>query len=252
MHIKDLLGYEVDVWNGNIHGEGGINSLPIAEPKETDKDSGEGFEEDITLVMKKKAERKLTLRPSTTHNQLEVIPEIVSARSMDATIWKEDNEWFYLFTLTKGGLELDKREMPKQPPKIQAILDQYPDVFGEIPKGLPLSRGFEHTVELEEGAKAVIVTPYRHPKAYKDEIKKAIKELLDMGFIRPSINPFASSVVLVKKKDGTMRMCIDYRLLNTKTIKNHYPIPRVDKLIDELHGSKYFSKIDLRSRYHQI
>jgi hypothetical protein len=107
-------------------------------------------------------------------------------------------------------------------------------------------------IELEEGAKPVITTPYRHPKRYKDEIEKAIKELLDMGHIRPSSSPFASSVVLVKKKDGTMRMCIDFRALNKKTIKNRYPIPRIDELLDELHGVVYFTKIDLRSGYHQI
>ena len=99
---------------------------------------------------------------------------------------------------------------------------------------------------------AVITTPYHHPKAYKDEIEKAIRELLEMGHIQPSSSPFASSVVLVKKKDGTMRMCIDYRELNKKTIKNKYSIPRIDELMDELRGAKYFSKIDLRSGYHQI
>ena len=112
--------------------------------------------------------------------------------------------------------------------------------------------GFEHIIELEEGVQAVITTPYWHPKAYKDEIEKAIRELLEMGHIQPSSSPFASSVVLVKKKDGTMRMCIDYRTLNKKTIKNRYPIPWIDELMDELRGAKYFSKIDLRSGYHQI
>jgi hypothetical protein len=87
-----------------------------------------------------------------------------------------------------------------------------------------------------------------HPKKFKDKIEKSIKELLDMGNIRPSSSPFASSVVLVKKKDETMHMCIYYRALNKKTIKNKYPIP----MINEMHKTMYFSKIDLRSRYHQI
>ena len=79
---------------------------------------------------------------------------------------------------------------------------------------MPPDRGFEHGVELEDGAKPVITTPYRHLRAYKDEIEKTIHELLDMGFIQPSSSPFASSVVFVKKKDGTLWMCVDYRALN--------------------------------------
>jgi hypothetical protein len=83
-------------------------------------------------------------------------------------------------------------------------------VFGPIPPSVPLDKGFKHIIEIEVGAKPVITTLYRHPKKYKDEIEKAIKELLDMGHIRPSSSLFTSSVVLVKKKDGTMRMCIDF------------------------------------------
>jgi hypothetical protein len=105
---------------------------------------------------------------------------------------------------------------------------------------------------LEEGRKPMITPPYCHPRRFKDEIEKAIKELLAMGHIRPSSSPFASSVVLVLKKDGTIRMCIDYRALNKKKIKNRFPIPRIDELMDELHGEVFFSKIDLCSGYHQI
>jgi hypothetical protein len=94
--------------------------------------------------------------------------------------------------------------------------------------------------------------PYRHPRRFKDEIEKAIKELLVMGHIRSRSSPFASLVVLVLKKDGTMRMCVVYRALNKKTIKNQYPIPHIDELMDELHGAVFFSKIDLHSGYHQI
>jgi hypothetical protein len=136
--------------------------------------------------------------------------------------------------------------------EIKRILDKHHKVFGPIPSGVPPDRGFEQIIELEAGAKPVITTPYRHPKKYKDEIEKVIKELLDMGHIRPSSSPFASSVVLVKKKDGTMRMCIDFWALNKKTIKNRYPIPRIDELLDELHGAIYFTKNDLPSGYHQI
>lgn len=135
---------------------------------------------------------------------------------------------------------------------IQSILDnKHSKVFNEIPLGLPLDRGFQHVIELEEGAKPIITAPYCHPRRYK-EIEKAIKELLNMWHIRPSSHSFTSLMVLVKKKDGTLRMGIDYITFNKKTIKNCYHIPKIDELIDELHGAVYVSKIDLQSRYHQI
>ena len=110
-------------------------------------------------------------------------------------------------------------------PEIQSIRDRYAIVFGEIPPRQPPDRGFEHTIELEQGIQAVITTPYRHPKAYWDEIEWAIQELLAPGHIRPSTSPFASSVVLVKKMDGTLRMCIEYRAQDKKTLKNRTPYP---------------------------
>jgi hypothetical protein len=106
------------------------------------------------------------------------------------------------------------------------LLNKHDQFFGQIPPGRPPDRGFEKTIELEEGDKPVITTPYRHPKKFKDEIEKAIKELLEMGHIRPSSSPFTSSVVLVKKKDGTMQMCIDYMELNKKMIKKQVHNPQ--------------------------
>jgi hypothetical protein len=114
---------------------------------------------------------------------------------------------------------------------IQTLLGKHDRVFRPLPTGRPPNKGFEHVIELE-GAKPVITTPYKHPKKFKDEIKKAIQELLKMGHIWPSSSPFASSVVLVKKKEGTMTMCIDYRSLNKNTIKNRSLIPRIDELIN--------------------
>ena len=123
-------------------------------------------------------------------------------------------------------------------------MQKHEKVFQDLLAGRPPDRGFDHIIKLEEGTQAVITTPYRHPKRYKDEIEKTIKELLELGYICLSSCLFASSVVLFKKKDGTLRMCIDYRALNKKTIKNKYPIPGIDELMDELRGAKYFSKIN--------
>lgn len=89
---------------------------------------------------------------------------------------------------------------------MQLILDRYATVFGDIPRGHPPDQGFKHTIKLEQGIWSVITTPYRHPKSYRDEIERAIHELLALGHIRPSTSPFSSSFVLVKKKDYTLRM----------------------------------------------
>ena len=176
-------------------------------------------------------------------------PKPVSSQRMEAVLWQGDIEWAaeFLFTFRKP---LDNNT--QHPTDIQALLQKHERVFRDLSAGWPPDKGFEHIIELEEGTQTVITTPYRHPKRYKDEIEKTIKELLELGYIRPSSSPFASSVVLVKNKDDTLQMCIDYRALNKKTIKNRNPVPKIDELMDELQGGKYFSKIDLPSGYHQI
>jgi hypothetical protein len=176
-------------------------------------------------------------------------PRAVSAKRMER-IFRHGDVAYVVECLITTKRDSDGRE--QYHPEIRALLSQYEPIFGPIPPGRPPDRGFEHTIELEAGATPVITAPYRHPKKFKDKIEKEIKELLAMGHIRPNMSPFASSVVLVLKKDGTLRMCIDYRALNKKTIKNMYPIPHIDELMDELHGAVFFTKIDLRSGYHQI
>jgi hypothetical protein len=188
--------------------------------------------------------RRVVLRGMNTYP-----PEVVTAKGMEAVMRQDDIAWIAEFRIS---VQKPKGREPNFPREIKALLKKHQKVFGDISPGRPPDRGFEHAIELEEGTGAVITTSYRHPKAYKDEIERTIRELLAMGHIRPSSSPFASSVVLVKKKDGTLRMCIDYRALNKRTIKNRYPIPQIDELMDELKGAKYFSKIDLRSGYHQI
>ena len=102
------------------------------------------------------------------------------------------------------------------------------------------------------GTAPVSIAPYRMAPKELVELKAQIQELLDRGFIRPSVSPWGAPVLFVKKKDGTMRVCIDYRQLNKLTIKNKYPLPRIDDLFDQLRGASVFSKIDVRSGYHQL
>ena len=111
---------------------------------------------------------------------------------------------------------------------------------------------YDHRIPLKAEAQPVNIRPYRYPFRQKDIIEQLVQEMLDSSIIQPSSSPFASPVGLVSKKDGTWRLCVDYRELNNQTIKDKFPIPLVDELIDELAGSIVFINIDLRVGYHQL
>src|SRR3954465_7478193 len=117
---------------------------------------------------------------------------------------------------------------------------------------MPPDRHIEFLIELLPGTRPISKRPYRMPANDLEEIKKQIKELLEKGYIRPSSSPWGAPVLFVLKKDGTLRMCVDYRSLNEVTIKNKYPLPMINDLFDQLEGATVFSKIDLRSGYHQL
>ena len=134
----------------------------------------------------------------------------------------------------------------------EPVVRDYPDVFPEELPGLPPHREVEFAIELEPGTVPISRAPYRMAPAELKELKVQLQELLDKGFIRPSVSPWGAPVLFVKKKDGSMRLCIDYRELNKVTVKNRYPLPRIDDLFDQLQGATVFSKIDLRSGYHQL
>ncbi|GKC88876.1 putative reverse transcriptase domain-containing protein [Tanacetum coccineum] len=132
------------------------------------------------------------------------------------------------------------------------IVRDFPEVFPEDLPGLPPARPVEFQIDLIPGAAPVARAPYRLAPSKMKELSEQLQELSDKGFIRPSSSPWGAPVLFVKKKDGSFRMCIDYRELNKLTVKNRYPLPRIDDLFDQLLGSIIYSKIDLRSGYHQL
>ncbi|KAK9136133.1 hypothetical protein Syun_015463 [Stephania yunnanensis] len=133
-----------------------------------------------------------------------------------------------------------------------SVVRDFVDVFPDDLPGLPPKRAVEFIIELLPGTQPIACRPYRMTPAEQEEVRRQLDELLEKGFIHPSMSPWGAPILFVKKKDGTMRMCIDYRKLNQVTVRNHYPLPRIDDLFDQLKGARFFSKIDLRSGYHQL
>ena len=133
------------------------------------------------------------------------------------------------------------------------LRQEFEDVFPtDLPLGLPPPRGVDHRIELLPNSAPIALNPYRHSQKEEDEIGRQLEQYITQGFVRPSKSPWGAPVLLVGKKDGGLRLCVDYKKLNARTIKNKYPLPRMDDLIDRLRGEIYFTKIDLRSGYHQI
>ena len=132
------------------------------------------------------------------------------------------------------------------------VVNEFPDVFPDELPGLPPDREIEFAIDLAPGTEPVSKAPYRMAPVEMKELATQLQDLLEKGVIRPSVSPWGAPVLFVKKKDGSMRLCIDYRELNKLTIKNKYPLSRIYDLFDQLKGAVCFSKIDLRSGYHQL
>jgi hypothetical protein len=132
------------------------------------------------------------------------------------------------------------------------VLREFSDVFPDNLPGMPPERAIEFKIELQPGTTPISKTPYKMSREELAELKIQLKDLLDKGFIRPSSSPWCYSALFVSKKDKCLCLCVDYRPLNAVTIKNKYSLPRIDILFDQLTGAQVFSKIDLRSGYHQI
>jgi hypothetical protein len=134
---------------------------------------------------------------------------------------------------------------------MKELLQAFSYIFIDL-SSLPPIREVDHIITLKEGTEPINVQPYRYAHYQKNEIEKQVQDMLTTRLVHPSTSPFSSPVLLVKKKDGNLRFCTDYRALNAATVKDRYPIPTVEDMLDELYRASYFTKLDLRAGYHQV
>ncbi|XP_026399723.1 uncharacterized protein LOC113295606 [Papaver somniferum] len=178
------------------------------------------------------------------------VPENVvvsGAKIQNAAKKKKEGIFLQLYSLTAASTN-SSHQLNAQ---VKEILAKYQIVLAE-PQGLPPKRDQDHKIQLYQGHGPVSTRPYRYPYFQKTEIKKLVNEMLSTGVIRLSNSSYSSPVILVKKYDGSWRMCVDYRALNRITVKDKFLIPVINELLDELNGAQFFKKLDLRSGYHQV
>ena len=175
--------------------------------------------------------------------------DLLSLSSLRQALRNKDQ----IFTLHLNSINAQATPPPK-PPWLTSLLHSFTDVLPpeEFPLPYPPSRPIDHTIELLPGSRPPNRPIYSMSQDELAELKRQLTDLLDRGLIRPSTSPFGAPILFVRKKDGKLRLCVDYRALNLISVKNSYPLPRVDNMLDRLHGSSIFSKIDLRQGYHQI
>lgn len=173
--------------------------------------------------------------------------EVLEVTSMQLEKWVKGNDIWALAlleTTSDSGPVISDTQL-------QQLLQEFQDIFA-TPTDLPPSRPFDHHIPLIPGSIPVNSRPYRYSPFHKTEIEKQVAQLLENGLIVPSVSPFASPVLLVQKKDGSWRFCVDYRKLNSMTIKNRFPMPVVEEIIDELAGTQFFSSMDMTAGHHQV
>ena len=178
------------------------------------------------------------------HGERNVLPSCLISALAAEKLLKKGCEAYLAHVLNTNVGELNLSDIP--------VVEEFADVFPDELPGLPPVREIDFTIDLLPGTTPISQAPYRMAPAELQELKTQLQELVAKGFVRPSISPWGAPVLFVKKKDGSLRLCIDYRKLNQVTVKNKYPLPRIDDLFDQLKNAKVFSKIDLRSGYHQL
>ncbi|GKA26861.1 putative reverse transcriptase domain-containing protein [Tanacetum coccineum] len=202
---------------------------------------------DEKLVQVPYGNETLTFRGNESSNGRESRLTVISCSKAQEYMAKGCQVFLAQISAKKEEDKSERKQIEDVP-----IVRDFPEVFPEDLPGLPPARPVEFQIDLIPGAAPVARAPYRLAPSEMKELSEQLQELSDKGFIRPSSSPWGAPVLFVKKKDGSFRMCIDYRELNKLTVKNRYPLPRIDDLFDQLQGSSIYSKIDLRSGYHQL
>ncbi|WVZ93548.1 hypothetical protein U9M48_039519 [Paspalum notatum var. saurae] len=197
--------------------------------------------------------KQLEPSPSPSKSEIELNAPVLLATRADFDDLRDAPLPCYALVCSRMLVTLDDAPSLDIPPAVANLLQEYTDVFPkDLPPGLPSLRGIEHQIDLIPGAQLPNRAPYRTNPDETKEIQRQVQALLDKGYIRESLSPCSVPVLLVPKKDGSWRMCVDCRAINNITIRYRYPIPRLDDMLDELSGAIIFTKIDLRSGYHQI
>nr|GEV90763.1 putative reverse transcriptase domain-containing protein [Tanacetum cinerariifolium] len=215
----------------------------------------ESLEQKITILKNdfQKEESRNINRELALEKQLK--PKLYDGRiieKFDAVVIPDTEESLMLAGESRSKM-IEKQNDPQMTEKKDVpVVRHFLEVFPEDLPGLPPIRPVEFQIDLVPGAAPVARAPYRLAPSEMQELAEQLKELSDKGFVRPSSSPWGAPVLFVKKKDGSFRMCIDYQELNKLMGKNRYPLPRIDDLFDQLQGSSVYSKIDLRSGYHQL
>jgi hypothetical protein len=210
-------------------------------------------ESENQIVAKELEQHKSKSTSEPKHaNEIKLKGTCLLATKSDMIDFDASNSACYALVCKEALFSLEDMP-PSLPPPVANILQEFADVFPpDVPPGLPPIRGIEHQIDLIPGASLPNRAPYRTNPEETKEIQRQVQELLDKGYVRESLSPCAVPVILVPKKDGSWRMCVDCRAINNITVRYRHPIPRLDDMLDELSGSTVFSKVDLRSGYHQI
>ena len=184
------------------------------------------------------------------------MPSPISANALQHDMsmphtYQQDYESYDQFDDPDAEVQVETASLKAE---VEGLVREFKDRFpSDIPSGLPPERGsMYHCIPLKPGEQPSWKRSYRLSPAEKLEVETKIRDLLEKGWIEPSHSPYGAPVLFVGKKDGGLRMCVDYRALNDKTVKNRYPLPRIDDLLDELHGAQYFTSLDLQQAYHQL